>query len=259
MGYTLKNIIQEYLIEIGDSQFNKYPRYYQLGVSALRELNMNASSVMKSIDMPIKVNSTCDLPLDYLMYSKIGLVGSDGCIHSLGQNDCQSFLQSYTDCGEPQKLILEPTVATSTASPFGGVSTLNNYGNNYRNGEFMGRMFGINGGLNGYGNFRIDRENQLILVSNLAIGTLSVAMEYMADVSLSDGDFEVHPYIIESIKAYVYWKAIQRDRGRGNGEKQIAERDYNNAARWAKNRYTSSTIQEWKEAFRSGNSAAVKW
>jgi len=256
MGYTLKNIIQEYLIEIGDTQFNKYARFYQLGVSAIRELNMNASGIIKSINMPIKVNSTCDLPLDYLEYRKIGVLASDGCLIALGENNCATFLQPFDDCGQPRKVVLSAN--NTPTSSIGGLGLVSdNYPNNYRNGEFMGRMFGVSGGLNGYGDYRIDRENQLILISTSNPLTNSIAMEYVADISLSDGDFDVHPYIIESVKAYIYWKAIQRDRGRSIGEKEQAKFDYNTAARWAQRRFTSSTVKEWQAGFRSGSSASA--
>jgi hypothetical protein len=271
MGYKLDDIVKEFIVEGGNAQMNKYPRFYTIAVSGLRELNMNQSAILRTIEMPIKVNMTCDLPLDYLQYKKIGVLDENGCLKSMAQCDCHSFLQSYTNCGDPE--ILSPTttstisttdgsvsdILTSATSASGGGIYAAQYSGNFRNGEFLGRMFGVNGGGSGYGEYRIDRENQLILVSNLMGGTYSIVMEYYADIENVDGDFEVHPFIVESLKAYIHWKSIQRDRNRSIGEKEQAKQDYNIAARWSKKRFTSSTITEWGQAFRSGNTASVKW
>jgi hypothetical protein len=249
---------------------NKYPRFYTIAVSGLRELNMNQSAILKTIEMPIKDNMTCDLPLDYLQYSRIGVLDANGCLKAMAQCNCHSFLQSYNNCGEPEVLAPYTTSTISTtdgtvsdistsSSTVGGGVYASPYTGSFRNGEFVGRMFGVSGGGSAYGEYRIDRENQVILVSNLMPSTFSIVMEYYSDIENIDGDFEVHPFVIESLKAYIYWKSIQRDRNRSIGEKDQAQRDYNIAARKSKKRFTSSTITEWEQAFRSGNTASVKW
>ncbi len=243
-NYTLSDVCREYLIEIGESSMNKYPRFYQYGVSGLRELNMNSAGVIKAVELPINDNYTCNLPQDYLQYKTIGLLGADCRVYSIGRNDTLSLLEC---CAPTQNW---------DANNFG---IFNNYENNYRNGEFMGRMFGVNGGVNGYGQFRIDVENQTILLSDLAANVSSIVMEYLADINAINDDFPVHPFIIESLKAYMYFKSIQRDRNRSIGEKEQAKRDYEIAAKWSKKRFTASTIQEYFEAFRSGNTASVKF
>jgi hypothetical protein len=243
-NYTLDSIVKEYTIEVGGSDMNKYPRYYQYGVSGIRELNMNSSGVVKSVELCIEGNSTCNLPPDYLQYKTIGLLGADCRIHSIGRNDTLSL----SGCCAPTQ--------NWGVNSFG---MINNFDSNYRNGEFMGRMFGVNGGVNGYGQFRIDVENQIILLSDLAPLSTSIVLEYLADIESVDGDFIVHPFIIEALKAFIYWKSIQRDRNRSIGEKEQAKNDYNVAAKWAKKRFTASTIQEYLEAFRSGNTASVKF
>jgi hypothetical protein len=272
MEYKLDDIVKEFIIEGGNAQMNKYPRFYTIAVSGLRELNMNQSAILRTIEMPIKQNMTCDLPLDYLQYSRIGVLDANGCLKSLAQCDCMSFLQSYNNCGEPEVLrpyttsvisttdgsVSDVTTSSSVSSSSNGVA-FNPYGGNYRNGEFMGRMFGVGGGGSPYGEYRIDRENHILLVSNLMAGTYSIVMEYYADIENINGDFDVHPFIIEPLKAYIYWRSIQRDRNRSVSDKKQAKRDYDIAARWSKKRFTSSTITEWMQAFRSGNNASVKW
>ncbi len=281
MDYTLDNIVKEFLIEMGDSQMNKYARYYQLAVSGLREFNMNSSGVTRVANLAIKHNDTVDLPLDYLQYTTIGIAGQDGQIYALGRNDSINIHQRFDNCGEPirniQSARLNPTL---TADIWYG-----DYGSSYRNGEFMGRLFGTAGGVNPYGDFRVDRAHGVILLSRLFVDNLTnhlnnpdllnagsrvtassvnlrattIVLEYLADIDLVDGDFQVHPFMIEALKSWIYYKSIQRDRARGNGEKEAARRDYFTAARWTQKRFAHSTIREWLEAFRSGNTASVKF
>lgn len=258
MSYKLKDIVSEYIIEGGGSQLNQFARLYQLAVSGLREFNMNASGITKTEQLPIKVNDTCDLPQDYLQYSKIGLVGSDGMIHSLGRNDNLSMYPVVDDCGGPI-----PAVNNSVFPEFNQFYGYE-YNSTARNGEFMGKIFGIHGGKNPYGDFKIDRERGLVLISGLtlpgaAISVRSVFMEYISDINSVDGDFDVHPFMVEALKNWIYWKLIQRDRNRPGSQVDRALHDYNISKRWAKKRFQTATLQEYVSAFRHGNMAGPKF
>ena len=253
MNYTLDDIINEFIIEGGGSQSNQYARFYTLAVSGLRELNMDASGTTKVIQMPIKANDTCDLPIDYLKYKVIGLIGTDGQIRSLGRNDNLSLIPSYNDCGAQVPLPQAPSDLSLSTGLW-----QKDWAGSYKNGEFLGRMFGVHGGQNGLGEFRIDAGSRTIRLSQLQSGIISVAMEYLADINSVEGDFSVHPYIVETLKSWVFWKSIQRDRNRSLGEKQLAAQAYHLEARKSKNRFQSSTISEWYSAIRNGNVASVK-
>jgi len=270
MIHTLDSIVKEYMIETGESQTNKYARYYQSAVAGLREFNLNSAGVIKAVELPIKVNDTVDLPHDYIQYTTIGLTGSDGQIHALGRNDSLSMIPQSDNCGQPLPL---------AARGDDGVTPLVNGGlyqrdliTSYRNGEFMGRIFGVRGGINPFGQFRIDRENSLIILTDLnrhvnsgrkvnsnTIPIHTIVLEYIADINKVDKDFVIHPFMIEALKAWIYFKAVQRDRVQRGGTKDRARRDYYTEARWAKKRFTSATLKEWTAAFRSGNLAAPKW
>ena len=273
VGLTLDNIVKEYLFETGDTQLNKYARFYQLALSGLREFNMNNSGVIKTVQLPIKVNDTCDLPLDYLQYSKIGMIGSNGQINSLGKNDNLSLVRHFDDCGGP--IASQATIHSQTrgADSDSNAAWGGDLGGTVRNSEFMGRMFGVNGGTNSLGEFRIDREHAMIVLSGIIsagfpestaadngqISATSIVMEYLGDISMVDGDFEVHPFMIDSLKDWMYWKSIQKSTNTGRGKVADARSDYFKSSRWAKKRFTSNTIDEWLAGFRSGNTASVKF
>jgi len=256
MGYTLSDIVNELLIELGEGQSNKFARFYQFGVSFLREQNMDLSGVPKVVSLTIDDTDSINLPHDYLNYIRIGVCGRDGQIHSLGRNDNLCLDKCFDDCGNPQSC--DPNTAEPTTLS-GLVLSGEYWGDNMRNGEVMGRFFGIGGGNNLNGYYRFDLPNGQIHLGGLNLYTTSIVLEYLADVNSIDGDFVVHPFLIEALKNYMYWKSIARERNRNASEKQMAMIDYEKSERLARIRFNSRNSNEWLEAFRHGNQAAVKW
>ncbi len=253
MGYKLSDVVKEILIEMGDSNMNRYARAYQLATSCLRSLNMDLSGLPKIVSLTIKDNDTVDLPNDYLQYSKIAICGRDGQLHALGLNNNLCLNPNYDDCGDV-------TRHTST-NPTTGDSFIgwDYYSDHYRNGELMGRFFGIGGGNNANGSFRIDKANNQILLAGLNYRISEIVLEYISDINAVDEDYEVHPFIIETIKDYVYWMIIARNLKVGLGDKQLAEKKYWNSYRASKNRFASFTVDEFKEAIRTGNLGSPKF
>src|ERR1019366_1343981 len=102
--YALSNVIKEYIIEtLGDSQMNRFARYYTLGVSFLRENSYDMSGEILNAELEINDDDTADLPADYGNYVKIGLCGKDGNIYALGRNDNLCLDKVWSVCGIPVK------------------------------------------------------------------------------------------------------------------------------------------------------------
>lgn len=259
MGYTLSNIVKEYLIEQGDTDLNKYARFLQIGVAGLREFNLDFSGIPVTIQIPVVNGDVVPLPAGYIQYVKIAVVNSEGNICELGLNSKMTLKRIADNCGNPEISIPINSPYTDPANVPGDaiVEGAEYYSDNYRNGEVMGRFFGIGGGNNGNGYYRVDKENGYIQLAHT--NASFIVLECLVDISLTNGDFEVHPYLVESVKAWMFWKSIQRNPRYGLGEKQIAKQDYIQAKRAALSRYNAATLQEWLSAFRSGNYASVKW
>lgn len=238
MSYKLKDIVSEYLIEIGEGQNNKFARFYQYGLSFLRKTNFNTTGFPKVVELTINSNDTADLPADYVSYTRIAL-SSGGRLYSLGRDESISVgVDEEGDSASPG-YVGSPLIA-----------------DNYVNGEMVGRLFGVGGDNNCYGYYRIDKTNNQIQFRDL-LQTSDVILEYLADVSVSDGDFDVHPFMIEALKDWMQWKYKQRS-SRPLGEQQVAEQNFNNSNRLMRMMFNSSTKEEWVAAFASGNLAAPK-
>lgn len=252
--YNVTDIIKELMIEIGEVNTNNYVRYLQVAYSGLRELQMDVSGSPKVALLQVNSINTAPLPSDFINYLRIGVCDQLGNISDLGLNDSICFNHSFDKCGNPS--VNAPSQVPALQ---GFITMYPGYADNWRNGEMMGRFFGVGGGNNWNGNYRFDYQNNVIQFNNLPFGTTEVVLEYVADVSKIDGQYQVHPFIVECLKNWIAWKSISRNANKGLGERELAEREYWRSYRQAKKRFTSRNLQEWLEAFRAANKASPKF
>lgn len=252
--YTLTDIVNEFLIEKGDSSANRFAQLYAIGLSGLREIHQDVNGIIKIAELDINSNDTVDLPNDYIQYSKVGICGDDGRIHSLGLDNKLCLNKVYNDCGvqikHSQFQSADSSFVGNGVFPFLGILS---------NPTNQGGMFWLGGGQNAFGYFRYDRASNQLLLSNLHVRCHKIIIEYVADINIDGGDFIVHPFIIETVKRWISWRMIIEDRNFGAGEKDYRQRVFNNSYRKSNLRYNSSTIQEWTEALRKNNTATTRF
>ena len=252
--YAIKNVIQEMLIEHGETQMNKYSLMLVHGISGLREMDLDVSGVPTIVALNIDANTdTVQLPGDYINYVKIGICGADGSVHALGLNASMCLPRSYDACGNPG----HSQDSGAVVPVFYG--SMDGYADNYRNGEFSGRMFGIGGGLNPNGYYRIDRERWTINLSDYPVGTDHIVLEYISSLKKVGENFMVHPFIVQALKDWMWWKSIVYNPNRSLGEKDMARNEYFNSRRLARKRFNAATQDEYLAALRSGNVAAPRF
>lgn len=251
MSYYLIDICNEWLIENGKSE-NHRSRIYVTALSGLRELHLDVNGVVKIAELSINDNDTVDLPNDFINYSKIGICGSDGRIHTLGRDNSINLAPA---CGLDGR-VMQPDSVTDIpfyGQPFSGAF----YGLNDGNGG----VFGAGGGNNALGYYKINKQTNQIWMSNLgAYVGCTIIVEYIADFSNGDSeDFIINPYCIDVIKQYISWKYVSGDRNTGGNEKEMRRREYFNSLRICKNRYGASTPEEWASSLRISNSASPRF
>jgi len=239
--YKLDQIVREYIIERGEDTEHSYPRLLQLAVNGLRELNMDISGSNKMVVLSIKDDMTVDLPSDFINYTRIAICGSHGELMSLGHNPNLCKPRYADDCGNI-------THKQSTVGNHNIPVYIDNIASHYRNGEMVGRFYGEGGGYNANGQYVLDKERGVIQLSS--VSAEEIVLEYIADITKIDGSFRVHPYIIETLKAYMAWSSIRRKRAESAQEKELARRDYYNERRIASVRFNSFTMEEAKATIR---------
>jgi hypothetical protein len=239
--YKLDQIVREFIIERGEDTEHNYARFLQLAVNGLRELNMDISGSAKMIVLEIKDDMTVDLPHDFINYTKIAICGADGELMSLGHNPKLCKARYADDCGNI-------THKSGTANRKGIPTYIDNISSHFRNGEMVGRFFGEGGGYNANGQYVLDKERGVIQLSS--VDANEIILEYLADVRAIDGNYLVHPYIIETLKRYIHWASMRLKTSIPLQEKEMARRDYYNERRIAGLRFNSFTMDEAKATIR---------
>ena len=251
MQYKLDNIVREFMIEsLGAEQIdNRYPRLLQIAISGLKDLNMDVKGTVKVHRMEIDTASfIAYLPNDYLQYKKI-FICYGGQQLALGLNDNMCPV-SYDECGNMQVESSEDTPTNGSDGMFYPFST--NVPVN-SDGQFTGRQYGVTGGNNGIGYYKVYPKEGYIAFQNVTMAFDEVIMEYLADVDQVDGTTYVNPNDVEALKAWMWWKYIQRTANKTNNyDKEDARLTYGREKGKARKRHHSFNVNELMMAVRSG-------
>ena len=253
MARKLDEIVREYLIGAGDVTEHRYARLLTIAIKGLSQLHLDVSGVSKRVKLVLSDINTANLPNDYISFTKIGICGSDGNIHTLGWNPNMCLPSIYDDCGNLTNPTSETTEVDSATGPIfipweGGLT---------RNGEALGRIYGLGGGNNRYGYYKIDEVNKIIAFQSLS--ATEVWLEYLGNLSDVDGNYEVHVYDTEALEAWIYWKDIEKNRTYGAGEKETARRSWKRERDIAQRRHSSFTLDQAKQVGRKANKQSPKF
>lgn len=248
---SLAKIVKEYIIESDGSTSldQSFPRYMQIALSGLRELNTDVNGVEKETTLIVSDNYTAELPCDYLDYVGIGFCeGGRLTSMALNKNLCDTKTQELLCSCEAEAA---PLVQDDFIASFDYVGTHFN-----KSGQFIGKYFGLGGGINSNGQYKII--NNEYIVFNSVAPQSEVKLRYLATVDQVNGDYLVHPFEVEALKAWIYFKKTQRARNYSLGEKDYAKREYIKQKRMANNRHYELNLFELTNAFASGYKSSPK-
>lgn len=237
----LDEVIREYYIEsLGASQLDeRYPRFLSLAISGLKDLQMDLKNAVKEDVIAVNSNDTVTLPSDYIDYLLIGTV-SGNSINSMGMNRNMAP-RGNDDCGN----MLSGTSTEDNDVFYGiGGTHLN------KDGQFVGRAFGAGGGGANNGTYNVYKDKGYIALSGCTAS--NIVLRYLATVEQIDGEFLVDEFAVEALKAWIYWKYVQRSRSHGPADKQMAQADYKAEKKKAERRFNRFNIVEFVNAYQSG-------
>ena len=97
----LKQIINDFIITMGEDDYAGNASDTQIRTHALRgirEMGFDMSKKIRSLVLTINsANNTVELPDDFVDWTKVGIVGSDGLVYVLGENKKKNYSQAYQD------------------------------------------------------------------------------------------------------------------------------------------------------------------
>lgn len=195
--YTPLMTIVAVFLDAHEKSAGDQDKAWILAFRALAKLNYSFAALPKSIRLPVNANKTVDLPTDYLMWSKIGIMDHDGKINSLKINNSISTLR---DTNPNRLTYLTPDINSGIDSLFAAPF----FFNFFNNGVFQNMYFGVQGGLIQYGECRIDEKNRVIILDE-HFKYDHVLMEYISSPQ-RDNDYVVDNILTEPIIAFLEWK-----------------------------------------------------
>ena len=283
----------DYANNVSDSALRNF------ALRGIREIGFDLGKKIKSLKLNINsANNTVSLPDDYVDMVTVGVVGDDGVVYVFGQNKNlnmsrrmqtatdtelddsgnyggtlpagvtdQTLKGSLTDVFDDSPMnISDNSVGdriddkTSTTGFGGGGADAGDREHyifeNYLYDGGFGRLYGVGGGQS-VGQYRINLDqNRIEIDTNNSYS--EVVMEYVADEARS-GDPEVHVYVEEALRAYIYYKIIERKSSVPMGEKQRARTEYYNERRKANARLSGFTKEEALKTIRKNFKQAPKY
>lgn len=230
----------------------------------IREMGFDLLKRLRSLKLPVNsALNTVDLPDDFVDLCKIGVVGSDGLIYVFGENKNLNYSQVYdtdasgnyidSDQDGVYDRVDDKTVVQSAVG-FKGYDS--HAFRNYLYESTEGRLYGVGGGQYS-GEYRMNYDQNRIEL-NTTQGISMVVIEYIADEARSTNP-SIHQYAESALRAYVYYKLVERKSTVPANEKMRARQEYYNERRIANARLKSFSKEEVLKTIRKNFTQAPKY
>jgi hypothetical protein len=246
---TLDQIVSDYIITMeGDDYANNVSdtlirTYAKRGI---REMGFDMSKKLRSLKLSINSsNNTVELPDDYVDLVKLGVIGADGLVYVYGENKNLHIAQKYdVDTGDDLVAanasdsdgdgVYDRVDVDSPTVEYDGLRGYDSYVfRNYLYENTMGALYGLGGGVY-TGEYRINLDQDRIELS-ASDDISAVVLEYVCDEARSTNP-TVHVFMESALRAYIYFKTIEKKLAVPLGEKARARSEYYNERRLANSR-----------------------
>lgn len=254
---TLNSVVSDYLTESEQSITKKF-KVWQIAYRGLEQLGMDAFYRIKSVKLPINANLTVTLPADYMNWSKVGVLNSQGAIIPLNYNE---NFTTYAD------LLPDRVEKTTDNTLLGAEWSTGIWGGgtwvNYWNGYAYTNIYGVPSGGPIVGSFKVDVENGVIILNHHYSESYEyIILEYMASPIPSEGqDYYLPVQFREALIAWISWKDGKAKSVRSHmqlGTNRDNERQFFRERRNAIARWKPTRIMEIYQASQEMSRQAIK-
>lgn len=266
----LNVVIADFMIGLDEDDYISNASDIQIrniALRGIRDIGFDLGRKTKSLKLTVNDNDTITLPDDFVSVSKIGLVGEDGLVYVLNENKNINFSSKKQESST--KFLSSPlnipansvkNIEDSKTSTSDGMAVNSDYNQyifeNYLLEGGVGRLYGMGGG-KAMGEYRINLDQNRIELS-VSTHVSEVVMEYMGDEARS-GNPSVHVYAEEALRAYIYYKLIEKKSGVPANEKARARAEYYNERRLAGIRMSNFSKSEALKVIRKNYKLAPKF
>jgi hypothetical protein len=221
---SINQIVNDFILTLGSDDYASNVSDTTLrnfALRGIREMGFDMLKRIKTTELTVNTTlGTVTLPVDFVGMTKLGVLGSDGLLYSFVENPNLNLLKS-----EPANEIPDYMQGFDSYVYRNYISQTTN-----------GRLYGLGGG-QGAGQYRINFEQNRIELS-LNVGADSVIIEYVGDEAKATNP-SVNVFAEEALRAYMYYRIIERKSNVPANEKARARQEYYNERRKANSRLKS--------------------
>ena len=199
----------------------------------IRQMGFDISRKIKSKKLEVSATNTVTLPEDFVDLIKVGLISQDGKVYVFAQDSDISFSDG------PTKGFGSDVAVNDTYDSF--------VFRNFLYESNQGNLYGLGGG-HKLGHYRLNMEESRIEIDSSSDYS-EVVLEYVADQA-KEPNPDVHVYAEEALRAYIYYRVIERKSTVPMGEKQRARQEYYNELRKANARMKSFSKEDALQVIR---------
>ena len=244
--YTIDKIVRSALAD-KEYPMHFYLQYLTYAINGMRELTFDVLKNIKSVRLPVTSYGAIKLPCDFVDYVRVG-EESNQYVTVMSEKRQFNRLNKFDQNGKkvPYENIL------SSSSNGGWDSDLYN-----DKGELTGRVF--NAKPTYPDSFILLRERGEIQLDPSFTGS-EVVLDYISDGVNTTASNAVHPYAIESIKSYIFWKQKEHGRNYNRQESELAKNEFYNQLRILRGRLSDiNDINDIRRSLASGYGANIKY
>jgi hypothetical protein len=248
---TLDSVVRDYmLMGEGKESLHGYSRYLQAAIRGLKDMHYDVSGVPQVAVREVEDGGRITLPEDTIRIVRMGYLDATGrfiefyvdntlVVNAQGPMNCSGDTNTlqYSDVGIP----IAPTPADMTSM--------------MRNGQIIGRQYGTVGG--SIYTYRVDWAQGVVELSSNICG--QVIIEYLGDPQKVNGQYAVHPFLVEPLQAYMNYAINRFKKSVAPGEKDYAFRQYVLKKSHAHQRFVSESIGNIINKSRTTFSQTVKF
>jgi len=242
----IKTIVKEYLREQGKKSTHDYAFYLDFAIQSLREMEYDFTGTPVDVFVTPNSNDQIVIPKDCVRIIDLGIVNSANHFISLGLGDKIANVRGVDSEGNPEK-------STSMDTLNGGFYGQNRSLQFSRHGDDLGGNFGSNGHVV-FGEWSIDYERGFINVNGGLDSTKKYMLIYLQDITTINGEFKVHQFLREPIKAGIELFSKRRRNSTPRGVISDLEHKFTWACYHMQERFSSMTRNQMINETRKNSS-----
>jgi len=230
---TLSQLVDNFMLNyVGDDKLlSNVKRYNVLShfKRGIQEFNYDSVKEVKAMEVELSDSLLLTLPVDYVSYVRISVVGANGLLKPLSRDTRTTLGTAYLQDNQYQLLFDQDgyPLEAQTTEAFKRYSIASS--SEYNDECLETSNFGVNTNQNGNGYFNIDKRRGVISFSS-NIGSKVIVLEYVSDgLEYNNGDdIQIHKFAEQALYNYVRYMIINNKFGVPEYVVNRAKKDYYN-------------------------------